>query len=146
MSTYVDDLAAHILGDADLLLPVESGGAFGLTEDSVRPGPPVPPSDDEDMAGAVPALCVFLTPTGGISGRGRGEPDRPTVQVAVRSPPWDLDAGLALADAVYARCHLNPPAGYFDALSFSGRPAWLRQDEQGHHLIVFNLMMKRESA
>lgn len=145
--SLLTDITDHLLNNAKLRRPAtDPDGGFAVTQDMVRPGPPSPVSLDATVPGAVPARAIFVSPTGGTPGGGRDQPDGLTAQLTVRSDPYDFDAGLDLATAVYEAVHLKPPPGYFDAIAFSGPPSHVNQDEQGQHLFVINLRLMRGLA
>lgn len=140
--TDLDVIADHLLNSAAIRDAVAQGG-LGWTTSNVRPGPPVPSSD------SVPSEAVFIRPTGGLPTRqGRVEDvteEAPSFQLLIRSKPYDFDAGHLAALAVYGTA-IRPPVGFFRAEVFSGPPAWLEQDGQGHHLFVVNVMLWRTRA
>lgn len=125
---------------------------YSLTTHAVRPGPVRPASVNQAVTGAIPSRCVFVVPTGGfgsvafVDGGAKGKEERPTVQVFVRSPPRDYDAGRDLAQAAYEAIDLNPPAGYFEARAFGGPPSYLGEDDQNQHQWTINVALRRCTA
>lgn len=142
MTTLLVQVADHLVNSAIVVDPVLGAG---LTTRHIRTGPPVPASEDQAATNAVPAAAVFLIPTGGLTvrqGRDDDTEEPATVQVMIRSAPYDFDAGHAFSLAVYGALIGGIP-GCFHAEVFSGPPAWLHQDAQGQHLFVVNVLLKR---
>jgi hypothetical protein len=139
------DVAGH-------LASALAGPPWGVTADDVRPGPVRPVSKNTSVPGAIPSRCIFVVPTGGfvsipfVDGGAKGEEERPTVQIVVRSPPRDYDTGRELAQGAYEAINLKPPAGYFEARAFSGGPSYLREDEQNHHEWIINVGLRRSTV
>lgn len=139
------DVALHLQGAL-------AGPPYNATSSAVRPGPVRPASQSQAIAGSVPSLCVFVLPTGGftsvpfVDGGAKGEEERPTVQIVVRSPPRDYDTGSVWAEAAYRAINLTPPAGYHEARAFSGGPAYLHEDEQNQHVWTINVALRRATA
>ena len=109
-----------------------------------RVGPVRPPSDKQNLSGAIPHECVFVHETGGfpklsyVDGDNKGGLEPITVQVLVRSGVRDYDGGKALADLVLAALDMSPPAGYIECRTSAPRPGFVVEDETGHYLWSIN--------
>lgn len=140
--TIEADVAAHIRSAL-------AGPPHDLTANNCRAGAPRKVSESQTVTGAVPARCVFVLSTGGqssipfIDGGAKTKDERPSVQVTIRSNPKDYSGGKSLADAVFSALDMNPPPGFYEARATDSEPAYLREDEQNHHMWSINVALRR---
>lgn len=88
--------------------------------------------------------CVAVRDTGGppptsYIGGHRTSLYRPTVQVTVRGPGGDDQAGALVAREILAWLHQQVPAGYITWLVREAQPNFLGTDRDQHGLWSFNL-------
>lgn len=91
-----------------------------------------------------PSPAVFLLNTGGpppapYLGGNRESYFRATVQVLVRGPAGDIEAGEALARGVYELLHLATVTGYVALFARDSQPAYLGEDADQHGLWSLNV-------
>lgn len=94
-----------------------------------------------------PSPSVFVLNTGGPSplpylGTGRQAYLRPTVQIMVRGPAGDFQAGELLARAVLEYVHQQAVPGYTACFSRDSQPAWLGEDSDQHGLWSINIELQ----
>lgn len=149
MSVVTEDVRQHLLNDGRLLSATLALGGFNgdatLAAKAIRVGKVAPASADQAEANAIPDRCAFIVATGGLptrQGRDDDTEEAATVQITVRGDVHDGDAGHRFALRVY-RAMCRQVAGYHYQEVFSGPPAWINVDDQGHDLFVINVLLKR---
>lgn len=93
---------------------------------------------------STPAPAVFCLNTGGPSGSEllgghRASLQRPTVQVMLRGPAGDIEAGEAIGRALLEWLHLRDLSGYVGLYVREPQPAFLGEDGDQHGLWVLNV-------
>ncbi|GMV19026.1 MAG: hypothetical protein AMXMBFR56_72500 [Polyangiaceae bacterium] len=94
-----------------------------------------------------PSPSVYALNTGGPGplpylGTGRQAYLRPTVQVMVRGPAGDFQAGEAIARAVLEYLQQQTVPGYVACFARDSQPAWLGEDSDQHGLWSINLELQ----
>ena len=151
--------AGQVAGPVDLVFSADPIGA-PVAGQNVFTGPERSKSENQALPGAVPdGNVVFVRETGGL----KDEPykadttvdttptaedwpgqQNPGVQIMVRAPRGNYDAGKALADAVRRAIDKSPPTGYFESRVTLSTPLWNREDDANRDLFSINVELSFE--
>jgi len=101
---------------------------------------PVRPYTNPSEGPGIPHQATFCLQSGGfnpvtfmVGGKYRKQIVYPTVEIHIRSNPFDFPGAQILANAVLNLLDRRTPDGYIDSKLVTGTPMYLGMDEDGHH-------------